>query len=274
MNYDIELKERYLAIVLLDLIGSTAFVQKAGALKSAKWLQYHDRLARSIMYRFNGREIDRSDGFLLSFERTIDAVNFALHYQKNVPQKIKLNARIGIHFGKIVEVKQDELLVGVGAKKIELEGINKNITARVMSLCEKGQVLLTKEAVKSVKNRTNAYTPKSTRFACVGIYKFKGVREPMQVYAVGETIESLQPPKGSEKVKRLGGPKYIKSKLRDKKFKEWVQWIFWRLGFISTIYWIIIIMNIILVEKNRIIFGINHYPYREISDFIKSLFIF
>ena len=70
--------ERYLTMVLLDLIGSTAFVQKAGAMKGAQWLQYHDRLARSLVYRFNGREIDRSDGFLLSFERPLDAVNFAL----------------------------------------------------------------------------------------------------------------------------------------------------------------------------------------------------
>ena len=33
MKYDITLKERQLAIVLIDLIGSTAFVQKVGAKK-------------------------------------------------------------------------------------------------------------------------------------------------------------------------------------------------------------------------------------------------
>ena len=72
-----ELIETKLAIVLLDLIGSTRFVQSAGAMKAAMWLQKHDRLTRSLIYKFNGREIDRSDGFLLSFERPIDAVNFA-----------------------------------------------------------------------------------------------------------------------------------------------------------------------------------------------------
>ena len=68
MKESITLKERNLAIVLLDIIGSTAFVQKVGAKKAAVWLQYHDRLARSLIYKYNGREIDRSDGFLLSFE--------------------------------------------------------------------------------------------------------------------------------------------------------------------------------------------------------------
>ena len=70
-----ELIETKLAIVLLDLIGPTRFVQSAGAMKAAMWLQRHDRLTRSLIYKFNGREIDRSDGFLLSFERPIDAVN-------------------------------------------------------------------------------------------------------------------------------------------------------------------------------------------------------
>jgi len=143
-------------------------------MRGAKWLQYHDRLARSLVYKFSGREIDRSDGFLLSFERPIDAVNFALHYQLTIPPKTKLGARIGIHWGKIVEVKQDELITMGGAKAVELEGLAKNIAARAMSLCGAGQVLLTAEAMKAVKHRTNSFTPKGTRYALAGEYRFKG----------------------------------------------------------------------------------------------------
>ena len=40
------------------------------------------------------------------------------------------------------------------------------------------------------------------------------------------TIESLQPPKGSDKVKRLGGPKKVKSRARDRKLMEWVSYFF------------------------------------------------
>ena len=203
-----ELKHRRLAIVLLDLIGSTAFVQRVGAMRAATWLQYHDRLARSLLYRFEGREIDRSDGFLLSFERPIDALNFALHYQAQIPQKTKLGARIGVHYGDVVEVTQDELYSAVGAKSVELEGIAKNIAARAMSVCEAGQVILTRDAMRAVRNRTNPSTPKGTRFACVGLYRFKGVSAPVTLYAVGDTIESLQPPRGNEKAKRVGGATY------------------------------------------------------------------
>lgn len=232
----VQIQEKYLAIVLLDLIGSTAFVQKAGAVKSAKWLQYHDRLTRSLLYKFRGREIDRSDGFMLSFDSVLDAVNFALWYQVTIPPKTKLNTRIGIHYGIIAEVKQEDRYTLVGAKTIELEGIAKNITARIMSLCQAGQVLLTKEAFQKVRSRTNSYTPKGARFACVGLYRFKGVKEPQEVFAVAVHIEHLQPPPSTDKVKRLGGPKKIKSRARDRKLKEWIFYLAPKLVFVAIVY--------------------------------------
>ncbi len=233
-----EFNERTLAIVLLDLIGSTAFVQKVGAKRAAEWLQYHDRLTRSLLYKFNGREIDRSDGFMLSFDRLIDAVNFSVHYQISIPRKTKLNTRIGVHWANVVEVIQDELYVGVGAKRIELEGIAKNITARTMSICLPGQVLLTKEAVKVAQGRANTYTPQGTRYACVGLYRFKGVKDLQEIYAVGTTLSVLQPPPSSDKVKRVGGPKKIKSRARDRKLIEWLWWLSVRLCFI-IIFWLL-----------------------------------
>lgn len=261
-DHDITMKERYLAIVLLDLIGSTAFVQKVGAKVAAQWFQIHDRMARNLVYRYEGREIDRSDGFLLSFERPVDAVNFALAYQKTIPPKIKINTRIGIHWGKIIEVEQDDVYVGAGAKRVELEGISKNIAARTMSLCQKGQVLLTKEAMLATRNRTNMHTPKSTRFACVGMYKFKGVKKPQEIFAVGETIESLQPPPGSEKVKRLGGPKYIKKKARDRKLLDWVNYVFWRAGFLACLFWVWVIFQMSLSPTGRVLIGLDYHMPR------------
>lgn len=264
IKYEVEMKERYLAIVLLDLIGSTAFVQRAGAQVAAQWFQVHDRLARSLVYKHDGREIDRSDGFLLSFDRIIDAVNFALAYQRTVPKKTKLQTRIGIHWGQIVEVKQDDVFVGAGAKRVELEGLAKNIAARTMSLCGAGQVLLTKEAMNAVKSRVGSKVPKNTRYVCVGLYSFKGVRKPQEIYAVGETIESLQPPKGSDKVKRLGGPKYIKKRAKDRKFWDWFWWFIWRLAFIEFILIAYILFQMSLRPMTRTLIGLDyHMPKYE-----------
>ena len=264
------MKERYLAIVLLDIIGSTSFVQRAGASVAAQWFQVHDRLARSLVYKHNGREIDRSDGFLLSFDRIIDAVNFGLAYQRTVPKKTKLQTRIGIHWGKIIEVKQDDVFVGAGAKRVELEGLAKNIAARTMSLCQAGQVLLTKEAMSATRNRTSHNLPKDARYVCVGMYRFKGVKKPQQVYAVGETIESLQPPKGSDKVKRLGGPKYIRKRVRDRKFRDWVSYFFWRLGFLSILFWLWVFFQLSLRPMGRTLIGLDyHMPkYDAFIEFV------
>jgi len=268
----VQMTERQLAIVLLDLIGSTAFVQRMGAMKSAQWLQYHDRETRSLLYKFSGREIDRSDGFMLSFENIVDAVNFGLWYQKTIPLKTKLNTRIGIHWGTVVEVQQDEMYTLANAKTIELEGIAKNVTARTMSVCRAGQVLLTKEAFIAVRNRTNRFTPPNTRYACVGLYRFKGVREPVQLYAVGETIESLQPPPSSEKAKRLGGAKRIKSRMRDRQFKEWCVWFSVRVAWLSVFWLWWLVYPAILSEHARRMSGVNGYLWW--IDSIVSFFEF
>ena len=257
----VTLRDRKLAIVLLDLIGSTRFVDKVGARRAAEWLQYHDRLTRSLLYRFSGREIDRSDGFMLSFERPIDAVNFALHYQRTIPPRIRIECRIGIHWGEVVEVEQDELDVGMGAKRYELEGISKNITARTMSMCCARQVLLTESALNAVRNRTNSQTPKKTRFACVGLYRFKGVKQPQTIYAVGETTESLQPPPSTEKTRRLGGAKRVKSHLRHMRIRELSWWVIVRLAWISALYILITLYPFLSRPHARRLWGIDHAPF-------------
>jgi len=262
---NLKLKQRNLAIVLLDIIGSTQFVQRYGSLTAARHFQYHDKLARSLIYKYQGREIDRSDGFLCSFDRPIDAVNFALKYQATVPQRTGLQCRIGIHWGSIIEVEQEDVYVAANAKRIELEGLAKNIAARTMSLCGPGQVLLTKEAMQIVKGRTNWATPKSTRYACVGLYKFKGVREPQVIYAVGETIQSLQPPPSSDKVKRLGGPKKIKQRARDRSLIEWFWWLVWRLFWLELIIFTYLWFSFVKNPYNRSMWNIKYFDW---VDFI------
>lgn len=253
------MKKRNLCILLLDLVGSTKFVQKYGNIHAAKIFQAHDKLTRSLMYKFNGREIDRSDGFLMSFDTTIDAVNFALIYHKSIPSRTTLKARIGIHWGEIIEVQQDDKFIDAGAKRIELEGISKNTAARIMSLASGGQICLSTQAFQKVRNRSNMYTPKDTRYACAGVYKLKGIKEPIDVYMVGISIESLQPPGNTDKVKKIAGPKKIKSRARDRKIKEWFWWLYWRLGILSFIYLITIFWPMLSRESTRMSLGINEY---------------
>ena len=276
----VNMKRVNLAIVFLDIINSTKFVQKHGAQKSAAWFQVHDRLARNLVYRHEGREIDRSDGFMLSFNNLGQAVQFALAYQKTIPKKTPFNSRIGIHWTDIIEVQQDDIYTAVGAKRVELEGIGKATAARCMSLCQEKQVLLTKQAYLKIKSMMDLhrYVSRGTRTAMVGLYQFKGVAAPQVIYAIGNTIESLQPPPSSEKVKRIGGAKKIKSRARDRKIKEWFWWAYFRLGVISFVYLICIFWPFITNKSTRDLFEIDGYFFwvdyiNIVVEFVKKTIV-
>jgi class 3 adenylate cyclase len=268
----INMKNVTLAIVFLDIISSTKFVQKNGAVVSAAWFQVHDKLARSLVYKHQGREIDRSDGFMLSFDDIGDAVSFAIAYQKTIPNKTPFNSRIGIHWTSVIEILQDDKYTAVGAKRVELEGIGKATAARCMSICQKKQILLTKDAHDKLRSTSNVnkFINKETRIALVGLYSFKGVKNPQEIYAIGNSIEVLQPPPDSEKVKRVGGAKKIKSRARDRKIKEW----FWHLApKLAIVSFLFILYSFYPVLKNKMLrqsLGIEEYFFW--IDYIQAIY--
>ena len=255
------MKTRNLALVLLDIVGSTAFVQKVGAVTAARILQHHDRLARSTCYKNRGREIDRSDGFLMSFESVADAVQFALDYNRDVTSRIKLRSRIGIHWGSIVEVTQYEVYVDAGAKRVELEGVAKNIAARTMSIAMPSQILLTADAYSVLRSTVRLQLPSNVRTACVGVYKFKGIGEPVTVYAISEVHDLLQPPPGNEKAVRLGGPKYIKKLARDRKLKDYLHIAYKYVMVFGTLFALFISYHVLRSAQLLSLLGIYNDVY-------------
>ena len=255
------MKTRNLALVLLDIVGSTAFVQKVGAVTAARVLQHHDRLARSTCYKNLGREIDRSDGFLMSFESVSDAVQFALDYNRDVTSRIKLRSRIGIHWGPIVEVTQYEVYVDAGAKRVELEGVSKNIAARTMSVAFPSQVLLTADAYAELRSSTRLRLPSDVRAACVGVYKFKGIAEPVTIYAISAEHRLLQPPPGNEKAVRLGGPKYIKKLSRDKKLKDYMYTVYVYFMIFGTMFSLFVSYHVLRSELLLSLLRVYHHLY-------------
>lgn len=268
-----EMKKVNLCILLLDIVGSTKFVQKYGNVHAAKIFQAHDKLTRSLIYKYNGREIDRSDGFLMSFNSVLDAVNFACAYHSTIPIKTTLQARVGIHWGDIIEVSQEDKFIDAGAKRVELEGINKNTAARIMSLAQGGQTLLTPEAYKRVKGRRNLHTPRNLRAAHVGTYRLKGVKKPINVYVLGTTISSMQPPPDSDKVKKIKGPKKIKSKFSEMSSKEWYEWIFHKITVFTVFFSFYIFISIISDPYAREYFEYFTGISLEIFTFVDSLII-
>lgn len=194
------------ALVLLDIVNSTRFIERIGSARAAKVFFNHDKLVRTLIYRFGGKEIDKTDGFLILFDRCIDGVNFALAYHKTIPKRTTLQARIGIHWGEVVTKENEAVYVEQGAKKLEVEGLSKPIAARIMSLARGGQTLLSNEARRVSEHRTNAYTPQNISFKGLGKYKLKGVKVPMLVHAVGVKHSDFHLPEENDKVKKVARP--------------------------------------------------------------------
>ena len=233
--------EHWIAIVLTDIIGSTKFVQRNGSYTAATWFKIHDKAVMNFIARHNGQLIDASDGHLMMVSAVTDAIGFAFDYKKYLrKKKFPFRSRVGIHWDKMLIVKSEAHIVRAGGKRINLEGIGKNIAARTMSICGEEQILLSKSAFTQYKKygHRSMFIPKKAQSALVGLYKFKGVTEPEAIYAIGLIEAQLQPPPSGEKAKRIGGAKKIRTRLRNKTLNEIFWWIMYRLSFVILCFFV------------------------------------
>jgi adenylate cyclase len=196
-------------LLLCDLVASTQLVERVGDATAAELLERHDRCARDLLSTFNGREIDKSDGFLLLFERPIEAVRFALAYQAKLRElgasfEPGMASRVGIHLGEVVLRENSPEDVARGAKLLEVEGLAKAIAARVMSLAGNGRILLTRTAYDFARRAAVGMKDEAPlRWAVHGRYRLAGVEDLVEVCEVAEPGEGLlTPPPSSEKAQR------------------------------------------------------------------------
>ncbi|TCO43387.1 putative peptide modification system cyclase [Dokdonella fugitiva] len=197
-------------LVLSDLVDSTSLVERLGDQRAADLIRKHDRLARALMQQHGGREIDKTDGFLLVFERPIQAVAYALAYQRELAdlgaqEKIELAARIGIHVGDIVVWDNSADDIRRGAKQTEVEGLVKPVAARLMGLALPRQILMSGTAYDIAHRAQGELGEKlaRVRWRTHGRYRLKGVPDLVPVFEVGEEgIAPLRAPAWTGKAHR------------------------------------------------------------------------
>ena len=62
------------------------------------WLESSEPAAiRDLLARFNGLEIDKTDGFLLLFDRPVDAVHYRFLDEEGKEAKVNIPAGLGVH---------------------------------------------------------------------------------------------------------------------------------------------------------------------------------
>ncbi|MBS0594297.1 MAG: tetratricopeptide repeat protein [Proteobacteria bacterium] len=185
------------ALLLTDLVGSTRLAERLGDAAMAELNAAHDRAARDLLRAWGGREIDKTDGWLLLFDSVAAAVGCALAYHRAIAAlPTPLAARAGVHWGAVTLRANLPPDVAQGAKPLEVEGLAKPVAARVMSLAGAGQTLLTREAREQLPAA-------AWRVQAHGHWRIKGVAEPIELFEAGDEGAPFVPPPDSGKVYRV-----------------------------------------------------------------------
>ena len=197
-------------VLLCDIVDSTAMVERLGDQRAATLLQRHDVMLRQLVTLCHGQLIDKADGVLAVFERPIQALDFALRYQRGLldigrDDGIALKARIGMHVGDVMMWANEPRDVLAGAKAFEIEGLAKPVAGRLMGLALPGQILMSGMAQNLCQRAAGELGDAGAklRWLLHGRYRFKGVPAPMLVHEVGEPgLSPLRAPDSGNKAWR------------------------------------------------------------------------
>ncbi len=142
----------------------------------------------------HGRIVKRTgDGSLIEFRSVVDAVRCAIEVQNGmvernagVPQERRIEFRVGVHLGDVVEEADGDLM-----------GDGVNIAARLEGICEPGAICLSEDAYRQVKGRLDLAVHD------LGPTQLKNIAEPIRVYSlqvgVPAQAKPVTEPKAPEK---------------------------------------------------------------------------
>lgn len=188
------------ALLYTDIVDSTAVNSRLGDAAMTTLWDEHDRNSRELLRQWRGREIDRSDGFLVAFEQINDAASFCEAYHRMLGQlPVPLQARAGLHQGALTLRETAAGDQALGARPLELVGIAKAVAARLMALARGGQTLASPQACQALRAH------EQERWRCVshGHWRMKGLDSIVEVFELGPAESAFVPPADSEKSQRV-----------------------------------------------------------------------
>src|SRR6185503_13435806 len=145
----------------------------------------------------NGRVIKRTgDGALVEFRSVVDAVRCATEIQNamvernaGLPPEQRIEFRIGIHVGDVVEENDGDLM-----------GDGVNIAARLEGVAQPGSICLSEDAYRQVKSRLDL------KIDDLGEVRLKNIIEPVRVYSLQVGMSSLRRPAAASQVADAEAP--------------------------------------------------------------------
>ncbi|MDX1478562.1 MAG: adenylate/guanylate cyclase domain-containing protein [Saprospiraceae bacterium] len=154
------------AILFADIVGYTTSMQhdEDAALQMVRDYQ---EILQSAAEAHGGRIYKNyGDGSLLVFPNSAGAVLAAIQIQADCMRDRTIPVRIGMHVGEFV------------VRDGDLYGNGINLASRIESLGVAGSILMSGDVQRKVKNRPELDLVR------VGVYQFKNVDEPVEVFAI------------------------------------------------------------------------------------------
>jgi TolB-like protein/class 3 adenylate cyclase/Tfp pilus assembly protein PilF len=146
----------------------------------------------------HGRIVKRTgDGSIIEFRSVVDAVRCAIEVQNGLiernaglPPERRIEFRVGIHLGDVVEESDGDLM-----------GDGVNIAARLESICEAGGICLSEDAYRQVRDRVKE------EFVDLGDKELKNIARPVRVYAVKTEAAGATATLGAPAPEKSGPPR-------------------------------------------------------------------
>lgn len=260
------MNQSFVILMMIDIVDSTKTTEKLGDMKMSQKMRLYDRISRGLLIKWNGLEIDRTDGYLLLFESMREALEYSTEYHKLVEQHLGFKSRIGIHAGVVIMHSNDKFFVSRGAKPIEVEGIQKSVCARIMSLSLGGQTLLSERAGQIAMSSRNKLLMRD-----IGKWQFKGVKKPMQLYSISWDKSRLVRPKNTDKVKLAKKPKLTREQIVRRRLII----IFGPIISLFVLWFILIVLSILEFKRGGATFPgvtiLNWIMNFDLFEFISSI---
>jgi adenylate cyclase len=163
------------AILAADVVGYSRLASADEDRTLARLRALRSDLIDPTIAVHNGRVIKRTgDGALVEFRSVVDAVRCAIEVQNGmvernagVPQDRRIEFRIGIHLGDVVEESDGDLM-----------GDGVNIASRLEGVAAPGAICLSEDAYRQVKARLDLSV------SDLGSTQLKNIAEPIRVYSL------------------------------------------------------------------------------------------
>ena len=167
------------AILVSDVVGYSRLAGSDEDRILARLRALRSDLIDPIIAVHNGRVVKRTgDGAIVEFRSVVDAVRCAIEVQNGMvernaglPPERRIEFRVGIHLGDVVEESDGDLM-----------GDGVNIAARLEGIAKPGAICLSEDAYRQVKSRLDLAV------SDLGPTKLKNIAEPVRVYSLEVSV--------------------------------------------------------------------------------------